>query len=123
MSLLLPVYGGETHFIEHLQKIARILSGDLVDHEGRVTPATESVMYFTSRTWGLILKELQEKYSSAVTPALATDILRGRMNQLRIGKVTFRNARTDDQRMVDTMNALSEDKSHYMWRKEHARKV
>jgi hypothetical protein len=119
MSQRLPIYGGDTHFIEHLQTIARLLSGELVDRNGRMTEAVEQTIYFTSANWGLIVKELREKYADSIPAEL-----KGKNpSTLIIGKIKYRNARTEDQEVVDTMNALFEDKTHYMYRKERARKV
>lgn len=106
---LLVLPNGRTQCLEQIVRISGIIDSvpDGPDKKA------ESLMFVTSSNWGHIIREITEKAGGvANVPAAFLEDMRVK-GYFRIGSLTVRNARTDDQRVVDMRNRRHAEDCHF----------
>lgn len=97
-----------TDFVKKLQTI----SGLLGDEKAR--------MFVTSQHWGLIADEIKAQYKSSLTDENGVPTPKN-FQEMVVGKnLWVINAGTEDQEVVNTMNALEVPES-FAWKRENLR--
>lgn len=111
MTPTLP--NGDTLAVEKLLRICNLIEADVPGKPD--VPA--GTVFLTSSDYGAVMRELRSKLS--VVPPEAEEFFR--QQHFLIGRVTVRNAGTDDVETVMLANRMYEEQSGFRWKRDHLR--
>ena len=105
---------GQTLMLEKVMRLVNLIEAD-VPGKPEVPAGT---VFLTATEWGTLMSELRAKLSTAVTPENEAFF---QQKQFLIGRVTLRNAGTDDVQAVMLANKMYEEQTGFAWKKEALR--
>lgn len=111
MTPTLP--NGDTLAVEKLLRICNLIEADVPGKPD--VPA--GTVFLTSSDYGAVMRELRSKLSAV--PPEAEEFFR--QQHFLIGRVTVRNAGTDDVETVMLANRMYEEQSGFRWKRDHLR--
>ena len=104
---------GDTLAVEKLLRICNLIEADVPGKPD--VPA--GTVFLTSSDYGAVMRELRSKLG--VVPPEAEEFFR--QQHFLIGRVTVRNAGTDDAETVMLANRMYEEQSGFAWKRDHLR--
>ena len=104
---------GDTLAVEKLLRICNLIEADVPGKPD--VPA--GTVFLTSSDYGAVMRELRSKLD--VVPPEAEEFFR--QQHFLIGRVTERNAGTDDAETVMLANQMYEEQSGFVWKRDHLR--
>ena len=111
MTPTLP--NGDTLAVEKLLRICNLIEADVPDKPD--VPA--GTIFLTSSEYAAIMRELRSKLG--VVPIAAEGFFKAQ--HFLVGRVTVRNAGTDDAETVMLANRMYEEQSGFRWKRDHLR--
>ena len=113
MSDIPTLPNGDTLAVEKLLRICNLIEAE-VPGKPEVPAGT---VFLTSSEWEAIMRELRAKLG--VVPPAAGEFFR--QQHFLVGRVTVRNAGTDDVETVMLANKMYEEQSGFRWKRDHLR--
>lgn len=104
---------GDTLAVEKLLRVVNLIEAEVPGKPD--VPA--GTVFLTSSDYGAVMRELRSKLS-AVPPGAEAFF---RQQHFLVGRVTVRNAGTDDAETVMLANKMYEEQSGFRWKRDHLR--
>lgn len=102
---------GDTIVLKRMMTLANLIEAE-VDGKPFAPPG---VVFMTAGEWGTLMRELRSALPEGTPEAFF------QQQKFLLGRVTFRNAGTDDAETVMLANRLYEEQSGFVWKRTHLR--
>ena len=111
MSEIPTLPNGETLMLEKVLRLANLIEARV---EG-MPDAPPGVVFLPSSQWAQLMLDIRSKVTGSASDEFFNQ------QQFLIGRVTFRNAGTDDPETVMLANRMYEEQSGFRFKREHLR--